>query len=85
MVSEKTNMLSGAMSEDSIFFELISAFGTVGLSEGITSGFTLWGKIILIVTMFAGRTGIVAMAITLHNTNYLNRVADYPLETVLVG
>jgi trk system potassium uptake protein TrkH len=85
MISEKANMLSGVMSENSIFFELISAFGTVGLSEGITASFTLWGKIVLILTMFAGRTGIVAMAITLHNTNYLNKVADYPLETVLVG
>ena len=84
-LTERYNIASGVMTLDSILFETVSAFGTVGLSQGITSFFTPAGKFILIVTMFAGRTGIVAMAMELRKSNSLNKVTDYPRETVLVG
>ncbi|MDF2588700.1 MAG: H(+)-transporting ATPase [Anaerocolumna sp.] len=45
-----------------IFFEVISAFGTVGLSTGITPDLTLFSKIIIIITMFIGRLGPLTMA-----------------------
>ncbi|MBN2443263.1 MAG: potassium transporter, partial [Spirochaetales bacterium] len=41
------------------FFECTSAFGTVGLSLGITSALTIAGKIIIIGTMFLGRVGLI--------------------------
>lgn len=40
-----------------IMFEVVSAFGTVGLSTGITSALTAAGKIVIIVLMFIGRLG----------------------------
>ena len=40
-----------------IAFEVISAFGTVGLSMGITPDLTFLGKIVIIVMMFIGRIG----------------------------
>ena len=40
-----------------ILFEVVSAFGTVGLSTGITPGLCDASKIVLILTMFAGRVG----------------------------
>lgn len=40
-----------------ILFEVVSAFGTVGLSTGITSSLTVFGKTILMLLMFTGRLG----------------------------
>lgn len=44
-----------------LVFEGASALGTVGLSRGITSSLTAWGKVIVILLMFLGRVGPVAM------------------------
>lgn len=38
-------------------FEIISALGNTGLSTGITSTLSFWGKLILTITMFIGRVG----------------------------
>jgi len=50
----------------SLLFEEISAFGTVGLSTGITASLSNAGKLIIILTMYIGRIGTLtlAMAIT---------------------
>lgn len=44
-----------------LVFEGASALGTVGLSRGITSSLTAWGKANIILLMFLGRVGPVAM------------------------
>ncbi len=67
-----------------LLFEVISAFGTVGLSTGITSSLSSIGKAIIILTMFVGRLGPLAMALSL----ILNRQAEsiqYPKDYVMVG
>ena len=43
-------------------FEVVSAFGTVGLSTGITPDLSVASKIIIILTMFVGRLGPLTMA-----------------------
>ncbi len=40
-----------------VLFETVSAYGTVGLSTGLTSGLTYVGKIIIVALMFIGRLG----------------------------
>lgn len=45
-----------------LLFETVSAFGTVGLSTGITPDLSGWAKMILILTMFIGRLGPLTMA-----------------------
>lgn len=45
------------------FFEIISAFGTVGLSRGITPGLSELSKIILIFVMIAGKIGLFTLAV----------------------
>jgi len=67
-----------------IFFEVTSAFGTVGLSTGITPILSSFGKFILIVTMFAGRIGslTLALAVAIKEDKFFYR---YPEEKVMVG
>lgn len=49
--------LSNKFSYREILFETVSAFGTVGLSLGITPYIDNFGKILLIITMIVGRVG----------------------------
>ncbi|WMT40230.1 TrkH family potassium uptake protein [Paenibacillus sp. D2_2] len=49
----------------SILFETTSAFGTVGLTVGLTGKLTIVGKFIISFTMFAGRLGPLTMAYAL--------------------
>jgi trk system potassium uptake protein TrkH len=48
-----------------ILFEVVSAIGTVGLSTGITTGLSAFGKLLIIFTMLMGRVGPLAIAFTL--------------------
>ena len=50
-------MLTEKAAAEMIFYEVFSAFGTVGVSKGLTGQLSLFGKLILCVTMFMGRVG----------------------------
>ena len=67
-----------------ILFEVTSAFGTVGLSTGITSTLSTAGKLIIIFTMFAGRVGpltlALAVALQSERVSYI-----YPEEKIMIG
>ena len=67
-------------------FEATSAFGTVGLTMGLTQELTFIGKVIVAITMYAGRIGpltlLVAMAI--RSDNKTNSI-KYPEGKILVG
>lgn len=67
-----------------IIFEVFSAMGTVGLSAGVTPLLSTAGKIVIILTMFAGRIGLFAMIIPSNRPDIL-RVVDYPEGEVLIG
>ncbi len=67
-------------------FESASAFGTVGLSMGITPDLGLIGKITLIVTMFIGRVGVLTMALAfLAKSQDKDNTYRYRQEKVMVG
>ncbi len=66
-----------------LLFEEVSAFGTVGLSTGITPTLSVASKLILIFTMFAGRVGMFTLL-----TMWINRPAPsvrYTEESVSIG
>jgi trk system potassium uptake protein TrkH len=65
-------------------FEVVSAFGTVGLSMGLTPSLTAAGKVIIIGVMFIGRIGPLTMALALGEQQDRARFA-YPTERVMVG
>ncbi|WP_306798599.1 TrkH family potassium uptake protein [Oceanobacillus saliphilus] len=67
-----------------ILFEVTSAFGTVGLSLGITGELTTFSKILLMLLMFIGRVGIITILLIFkskkHKRNY-----HYPKEKIIIG
>ncbi|TCO73658.1 TrkH family potassium uptake protein [Marinisporobacter balticus] len=69
-----------------IFFEVTSAFATVGLSLGITPKLSFIGKIVISLTMFAGRVGPMTIALALARQQQKNKgLIKYPEERVIVG
>jgi len=67
-----------------ILFEVMSAFGTVGLSRGITFGLTLIGKIVIIATMFIGRLSPLIIALYVAGRG-IEEKYKYPEEKIVVG
>ena len=66
-----------------LFFETISAFGTVGLSLGITSDLSSAGKLFIIILMFVGRVGALTFAFALTQKKKPYKYA-LPEERVLI-
>lgn len=67
-----------------LLFEVVSAFGTVGLSTGITPTLSAHAKCWLIVTMFAGRVGPVTLALAFAMRSSHGKV-QYPEGKVSIG
>jgi trk system potassium uptake protein TrkH len=67
-----------------IFFESVSAFGTVGLSLGITPALSIIGKIFIILSMFAGRVGALTILLALASKEK-KALFRYPVDKVVVG
>ncbi|MDR2633036.1 MAG: hypothetical protein LBC51_05350 [Treponema sp.] len=66
-----------------LVFEVVSAFGTVGLTLSLTPSLSAGGKLIIIVAMFAGRVGLVALAFpALGRRHY---AISYPEGSILLG
>ncbi|PKK82001.1 MAG: Trk family potassium uptake protein [candidate division Zixibacteria bacterium HGW-Zixibacteria-1] len=65
-------------------FEVMSAFGTVGLSLGATSHLHSFGKIIIILLMFTGRVGLLTLVFTLARPPKRGEIV-YLDEQVMVG
>jgi trk system potassium uptake protein TrkH len=68
---------------EDVLFEHVSAFGTVGLSTGITPGLSAAGKVWIVATMFLGRLGPLTLALWA----FSRAVPDvrYPEARMMVG
>lgn len=69
---------------DHVLFEVISAFGTCGLSTGVSEHLPDAGKYVLSATMWAGRVGTVTLAAAVAATSR-RRMFRFPEERPIVG
>lgn len=67
-----------------ILFEVCSAFGTTGLSMGITGDLSTAGKMIIITVMFIGRIGLVTLLFLFRRRKPEDRY-HYVKEHIIVG
>lgn len=67
-----------------ILFEVTSAFGTVGLSMGLTPDLTYFGKVMIAITMFIGRLGLITLAIALRQRSD-KELYRYPEGKITIG
>jgi len=66
-----------------IFFEVVSAFGTVGLSTGITAMLSAAGKLVIVAVMFIGRLGPLVVAMAVSRTTAPDYY--YAEENIMIG
>lgn len=71
------------MNELNLMFEQVSAFGTVGLSTGITPLLTFGSKVWIILSMFVGRIGPLTFAMIVSQRTVGS--IRYPEERLMVG
>ncbi|MCX5998290.1 MAG: TrkH family potassium uptake protein [Chloroflexi bacterium] len=67
-----------------LLFETVSAFGTVGLTAGITPDLSMTGQLIIIVTMLLGRLGPLTVALSLIQRRQRSAYV-YPEDEVRIG
>ena len=84
VVATAALMLLTDISLDRLLFESISAFGTVGLSTGITAGLPAAGQVILMLLMFIGRLGPVSLASALA-LRQRRSTYELPKERPIIG
>ncbi|GAW98967.1 TrkH family potassium uptake protein [Secundilactobacillus mixtipabuli] len=68
-----------------VTFEVLAAFGTTGISLGLTPHLNVLGKVIIMFLMFIGRVGIYTVMFSLLNANRKQPKYRYPEESVLIG
>lgn len=68
----------------SVLFEVVSALGTVGLSLSLTPVLSTASKCILILLMYAGRVGILTLALALGESRTASETKK-PLDSMLIG
>ncbi len=67
-----------------LIYEVISAYGTVGLTRGITPGLSVIGKFVIVFTMIFGKIGPIAMVYVFSNRDYRSPIREAE-ENILVG
>jgi len=67
-----------------VFFEVISALSLCGLPTTISASFSIFGKILIIITMFLGRIGSLTLVFALWSRKK-KCLYHYPEERIVVG
>lgn len=65
-------------------FEEVSAFATVGLSRGITSDLSNGGRIVIMISMFVGRVGLLTLGYAL-SKRLISSDYKYPKAKIIIG
>lgn len=82
-----TLLLSAVTEADAldVVYETVSAAATVGLTRNLTSDLNLWGRIIIIITMYLGRVGPISLMVALNTKKETKNIIKNPTEDISVG
>lgn len=82
-----TLLLSAVAKADvlDILYETVSATATVGLTRNLTSTLNIYGKVIVIATMYLGRVGPISLAIAFNLKREKTNIIRNPVEDISVG
>ena len=75
---------NGKLSFLQAFFEVMSAFGTCGLSLGVTDDISGMSKVVLMILMFIGRVGLISFIIMIGGRREPDKY-HYPKERIQIG
>jgi len=85
LILSQTEHIPNGFGLEYVLFEVLSAFGTVGLSLGLTMHLTIIGKLVIILLMFIGRVGIFTSLYALSKRQAKVSLIRYPEENILIG
>lgn len=68
-----------------VMYETVSATATVGLTRNLTPSLNMFGKIIIILTMYLGRVGPISLAIAFKGGKQTENIVKNPSEEISVG
>lgn len=85
LILTQTERIPKGFGLEYIVFEVLSAFGTVGLSLGLTPHLTVIGKLVIMLLMFVGRVGIFTSLYSLSKRQTKFNQIRYPEENILIG
>ncbi len=87
LIIERGNTVdnAGLLTFENTLFECFSAFGTVGLSCGLTPLLSYGGKIVLMLVMFFGRVGIITIGLMFMQNKSTDDKIKYPDASIMVG
>ena len=88
LISFLSTVLLSAVTNASVIdivYETVSATATVGLTRNLTAQLDIWGKLIIIATMYFGRIGPISLAIAFNIRRQNPNQIKYPLEELSVG
>jgi len=84
LFTEKSHIVGQGNVFLKVLFEVTSAFGTVGLSTGITPNLSFIGKVFIVLTMYLGRVGPLTIALSVALRKH-KVIYTYPEERIMVG
>ena len=85
VISTIALLASNGASMLDVVYETMSATATVGLSRNFTASLNLFGKLIIIFTMYFGRVGPISLAIALGSKSEAQNVISEPTEEISIG
>ncbi|MGM0125084.1 potassium/sodium uptake protein NtpJ [Enterococcus sp. AZ194] len=86
MILSVTETIPKGFGIEYIAFEVFSAFGTVGLTMGLTPELSMFGKLLIISLMYIGRVGVLTVVFSLITSAQRQEINyKYPEESVMIG
>ncbi|MFV0561056.1 MAG: TrkH family potassium uptake protein [Enterococcus sp.] len=86
MILSVTETIPATSGIEYVAFEVFSAFGTVGLTMGLTPNLTIFGKLLIITLMYIGRVGVLTVGFSLITRARKTEASyKYPEESVIIG